>query len=269
MSPLTRIIPAPKLMPSPSFSTTDIPANEIALGFLQIRTLPSGPWNDPTAPGLGAYEQEALIEQWGVGSRHEWLEMIEYLTTVRRRREDRMLHLAVRNDLAIDLGRVPRTGEWLEAIASSGSDPEGARAFIEGISLIELRVRRRVGIASVTPETFVRTLDGYAVGQAVAMATWGVAMGFAEVPEVRQLIHRINIDARRSFTSWADFGLSYLAGRVMHWSDGVVDEDSLERYGDGWSDMTAALSAKRGGPWATLPWTLAASARLPGLPGSP
>ncbi|WP_176697127.1 DUF1266 domain-containing protein [Microbacterium sp. 3J1] len=267
MNPLTRIIPAPKLSASSDFATTGVEADEIALGFLQIRTLPSGPWNDPTASNLGAVEKEALSEQWGVRSRHEWLEMIQYLTTVRRRRKSWMLHLAVRNEIATSLGRVPRAREWLDAIAADGDDAHDSPAFVAGIEHIEQRVRRLVGAETVTPELFVRTLDGYAVGQAVAMVTWGVALGFADVHEARQLIHRINIDARRSFTSWADFGLSYLAGRVMHWSDGAVDDEAFEQYGDGWIDMKAALSAKRGGPWATLPWTLPASAHLPRRPG--
>lgn len=269
MNPLARIIPSPKLMTSSRHATTGIEANEIALGFLQIRTLPSGPWNDPTAPGLGAFEMESLIEQWGVESRQKWLDMIEHLTTVRRRRAEWMRHLAVRNELAVGLGRVPRTIEWLDALAHTRADAPGAPSFVAGIEHIERKVRRRVGADAVTSEVFVRTLDGYAIGQAVAMATWGVAMGFGSVDEARQLIHRINIDARRSFTSWADFGLSYLAGRVMHWSDGAVDDDSFELYGDGWQDMKAALSVKRGGPWAALPWTLPGAAHLPRLPGSP
>lgn len=267
MNPLTRILPLPKLIISPHHPTTGVDANEIALGFLQIRTLPSSPWNDPTAPGLGAFEMETLIEQWGVESRQEWLDMIEHLATVRRRREAWMLHLAARNELAIALGRVPRTSEWLQARTAAGAEETEASTFVAGIEHIEGAVRRRVGSDAVTAEVFVRTLDGYAVGQAVAMATWGVAMGFGGVDEARRLIHRINIDARRSFTSWADFGLSYLAGRVMHWSDGSVDDGSLERYGDGWREMKAALSAKRGGPWATLSWTLPGSAHLPRRPG--
>lgn len=243
-----------RLVPSELFSATDTEANEIALGLLQIGSLPSGPWNDPTAPGLGSAEKEMLAEQWGIHDRADWLGMIDHLTTVRRRRHAWMLHLAVRNDLDTALGRVPTTKEWLTAIAAEGGDQHDARPFVGGIEHIEQEVRRRVGKEIVTPDLYVRTLDAYALGQAVAMTTWGVALGYTDVTEARRIIHRINADARPSFVSWADFGLSYVAGRVMHWSDGNLDEDSFEKYGDPWTVFASASSAKHNGPWATMPW---------------
>lgn len=251
------ILPSPKVKPAARFSVVDLEANEIALGFLQISALPSGPWNDPTASALTSAEKQMVAEQWGVHSRADWLGMIEHLTTVRRRRHAWMAHLAARNQRAITLGRVPRSAEWLAAIAAEGGDERNARPFVTGIEQIEREIRTHVGSEIVTPELFVRTLDGYALGQAVAMVTWGVALGHADIAEARRIIHRINVDARPSFVSWADFGLSYLAGRVMHWSDGEVDDESFAKFGDGWSDFKAAASAKRGGPWATLPWPAA------------
>lgn len=248
------IIPAAKVKPSEQFSTTDAEANEIALGFLQIRNLPSGPWNDPTASALSAREKTQLIEQWGVGSREEWLANIERLVTARRRRELWQLYLAVRTATAERLGRTPKAKEWLAAIVAEGGDKRDARAFVTSIEYIEAQVRKRVGKQIVAPELSVTTLDGYAIGQAVAMATWGVALGHADIAEARAIIHRINVDARPSFTSWADFGLSYIAGRVMHWTDGTADEKSFEKFGDSWSDFAAAATAKRNGPWATLSW---------------
>lgn len=243
-----------RLAASELFSTTDTEATEIALGLLQITSLPSGPWNDPTAPGLGDDEKTLLAEQWGIHDRADWLGMIDHLTTVRRRRRAWMLHLSVRNDLHTALGRVPTANEWLAAIAAEGGDEHDARPFARGIEHIEQEVRKRVGKEIVTPDLYVRTLDAYALGQAVAMTTWGVALGYADIAEARRIIRRISVDTRPSFVSWTDFGLSYIAGRVMHWSDGTLDEDSFEKYGDVWAEFAAAASAKRHGPWATLPW---------------
>ncbi|WP_431074508.1 DUF1266 domain-containing protein [Microbacterium phyllosphaerae] len=254
MHPLSWILPVSKFPASSRYATSDAAANEIALGFLQIRSVPSGPWNDPTAPELGDDEKAALIAQWGIRSRQDWLGMIEHLTTVRRRRHAWMSHLAVRNDLATRLGRAPKTREWLDAITADGGDERDAHPFTAGIEHIEREIRRRVGEDIVPPDIYVRTLDAYALGQAVAMTTWGVALGYADVAEARLIIHRINVAARPCFVSWADFGLSYLAGRIMHWSDGTLDEDSFAKYGDGWSDFKAAATAKRHGPWALLPW---------------
>lgn len=254
MSPTSWFSRPQRLAPSERFSSTDTEANEIALGLLQISSLPSGPWNDPTAPALGADDRALLAEQWGIHSRDDWLGMIDHLSTVRRRRQAWMLRLAVRNDLDTALGRVPTSKEWLGAIAAAGADERDARPFVAGIEHIEREVRRRVGAEVVTPDIYVRTLDGYALGQAVAMTTWGVALGYADVGEARRIIHRINVETRPSFVSWADFGLSYIAGRVMHWSDGNLDDESFEKYGDAWTTFATAATAKRKGPWATLPW---------------
>lgn len=249
------ILPDAKVSASDRFPTTGTEANEIALGFLQITNLPSGPWNDPTASGLGDREKKVLVDQWGVHSRQDWLDNIERLTTVRRRREMWTLYLQVRADAATRLGRAPKAKEWIAAIAQEGGDKRDARTFVTSIEYIESEVRKRVGKDIVAPGLFVRTLDGYALGQAVAMTTWGVALGHGDVDEARSIIHRINDEGRPAFTSWADFGLSYIAGRVMHWSDGRVDEKSFEKFGDGWSDFKAAATAKRNGPWATLSWS--------------
>lgn len=62
--PPIRIAPAITMNASPHYSTTGDDAAEIAMGLLQICTLPSGPWNDPTAPGLGELEREMIVEQW-------------------------------------------------------------------------------------------------------------------------------------------------------------------------------------------------------------
>ncbi len=254
MSPSVWFTRPQRLMPSERFPTADAEANEIALGLLQINSLPSGPWNDPTAPSLGPDDKAMLADQWGIHSRADWLGMIDHLSTERRRRQAWMLRLAVRNDLDTALGRVPTTREWLAGIIAEGGDPRDAMPFVAGIERIEREVRRRVGREVVTADVYVRTLDGYALGQAVAMATWGVALGYADVAEARRIIHRINVDTRPSFASWIDFGLSYIAGRVMHWSDGILDAESFEKYGEVWTDFATAVMPQRNGPWAALSW---------------
>lgn len=250
------LMPAAKVKPSEEYSTDDREANEIALGFLQIVNQPSGPWNDPTAPALTANEKKQLVEMWGVPDREQWLAGIERLVNGRRRRDLWVSCLSIRSELAQRLGRVPRSKEWIAAIVEAGGDKRDARGFVAAIEGVEAQVRKLVGKDIVTPDVYVRTLDGYALGQAVALATWGVALGYAEVPEARALIRRINEEGRPGFTSWADFGLSYIVGRVMHWSDGTIGEKTFDRFGDGWSDFKAAATAKRNGPWASLPWRI-------------
>lgn len=49
MSPTRWFARSHGLTPSEQFSDSDLDANALALGLMQIRTLPSGAWNDPTA----------------------------------------------------------------------------------------------------------------------------------------------------------------------------------------------------------------------------
>lgn len=249
------LLPASKVKADESYSTTDAEANEIALGFLQIVNLPSGYWNDPKASILGDREKKILVDQWGVHTRQDWLDNIERLVTVRRRREMWVLYLAVRANLAEQLGRMPKAKEWLAAIVAEGGDKRDARTFVTSIEYSEAQTRKRVGKDVIPADVFVKTLDGYALGQAVGMTTWGVALGHGDMAEAREIIHRINVEGRPAFGSWVEFGLSYAVGRVMHWSDGEVDEKSFEKF-ESCNDLQAAASPKRNGPWATLSWSL-------------
>ncbi len=251
------ILPDAKVKPSEQFATTGTEANEIALGFLQIHNLPSGPWNDPTASGLTEREKRNLIDQWGVATRDEWLANIERLVTDRRRRDLWVSYLAVRAELGRSLGREPKTKEWLQAITNAGGDKRDAKTFVSAIESLEQETRKAVGKKEFPTNTYITTLEGYAFGQAAALTTWGVALGHAEVDEARSILHRINADARPQFSSWHDFGLSYTVGRVMHWSDGNLTDKSWDKFGSQTGlDFAAGVSAKRQGPWATLPWTL-------------
>lgn len=251
-----KLLPDAKVNAAEGFPTTGREANEIALGYLQIDGLPSGPWNDPTASALTAKEKQQLVDQWGVATREEWLANIERLVTDRRRRDVWALMLAVRAELAQRLGRTPKTREWTTAIAEAGGDKREARTFVAAIEYTEQETRKLAGKDLLPATVITTTLEGYAFGQAVALATWGVALGHADVPEAREIIHRVNEQARPQFSSWEEFGLSYVVGRVMHWTDGQVDEKSYGRFSDAAHSLGAALSEKRKGPWATLPWTL-------------
>ncbi|GAB3598196.1 DUF1266 domain-containing protein [Microbacterium tumbae] len=250
------ILPDAKVKPSAEYPTTGTEANEIALGFLQIHNLPSGPWNDPTASGLTEREKRNLVEQWGVATREAWLANIERLVTDRRRRDLWVSYLAVRAEAGHALGRAPKTKEWLQAVTDAGGDKRDAKAFIAAIELLEQETRKAVGKKEIPADAFVKTLEGYAFGQAVALTTWGVALGHADVDEARSIIHRINEEARPLFSSWHEFGLSYTVGRVMHWSDGNLTDKTWDKLGASTAiDFAAGVSEKRQGPWAALPWT--------------
>jgi len=251
------LLPASKVKASPDQPTTGREANEIALGYLQTQNDPTGAWNDPTASGVTDRVKARLVEQWGLQTRTDWLANIERLTTDRRRRDPWTSYLTVRAELGARLGREPKTKEWQRAIVEAGGDKRDAKTFVAAIEYLEQETRKAVGKKTFPPMSFVTTLDGYALGQAVALATWGVAIGHCTVEEAREIIHSINRTARTDFGSWHAFGLSYTVGRVMHWSDGRLSDKTFGKLGQGTaSDFAAAVTEKRHGPWATLPWTL-------------
>lgn len=253
---LIDLIPSGRLRHSADHPTSGPEANELALGYPQIANIGSGEWNDPTAGGFTDRTRAHIADQWSLHSHEDWIANVERLLTDRRRREPWVISLEVRAELGRALGRVPKTREWTKAIIDAGGDKRDAQFFVAAIEYIEQETRKRAGKGAIPADVYVKTLDGYALGQAVAVATWGVGLGLGTVEEARQLIHRANVEARPLFGSWAEYGLSYVAGRAMHWSDGRLDENSWRKYGDAAGEVARALDAKQQGPWAQLPWKL-------------
>jgi len=67
-----------------------------------------------------------------------------------------------------------------------------------------------------------------ALGQAVAVSVWNVAMGLFMHEESRAAIQKINEQVCSQFGSCEEFGRSYVLGRAMHWSEGKADEKVAE-----------------------------------------
>jgi len=251
------LLPTPKVKAHPGFPVDGREANELALGLLQVRSEPGALWNDPTASYFTVNDLKEVVSQWGVATREEWLAGIQRLVVGRRRRDHWQIYLTVRTDLTQRLGRAPKTREWLAGIIEvGGSGKRDDKAFVTAVHDIEARVRKAVG-KSVLPLSVVGTsFDGYALGQAVALTTWGVALGHSDEAEARRIIREINATARAEFTSWAHFGLSYNLGRIMHWTDGSPDDKTYEHLAVPVREFKTASTAKLNGPWAALPWNL-------------
>ncbi|GEM_PF-5746268 len=102
--------------------------------------------------------------------------------------------------------------------------------------------------------TDTREANLLALGQAVAVAVWGVGLGLITREESARLIEQVNELARAEFDSWASFGRSFALGRVMHWSDGVASERRATWGKDAAFSLCTALDPKQRGPWGLLPW---------------
>ncbi|KKI16722.1 MULTISPECIES: DUF1266 domain-containing protein [unclassified Leucobacter] len=228
-------------------------ANLLALGFQQI--LNSGElWNDPTASTLTAKQKQELARMWGLNSTQDVVENVERLTTQRRRRELWQQLLALRARAAqANGGRRPSERQWIAAIKEAGGTGKGEeRDFVRAVNYYEKELGKKMFPANEP----VVSLDGYALGQAAAVPVWGVGMGLISRADSMKLVEYVNGLARTEFDSWAAFGRSYALGRVMHWSDGTMDEKQASRGGDAVAAMQHALDGKRRGPWGLLPWRI-------------
>lgn len=228
-------------------------ANLLALGFQQI--LNSGElWNDPAASTLSESQKRELARMWGLSSARDVVDNVERLTTERRRRALWQQLVALRARAAeANGGRRPSERQWIAAIKEAGGTGKGEeRDFVRAVMYYENEFGKKLFPANEPVVSF----DGYALGQAVAVPVWGVGMGLISQADSMRLIEHVNGIARSEFESWAAFGRSYALGRVMHWSDGTMDEKQARRGADAVTAMQHALDGKRRGPWGLLPWRI-------------
>lgn len=253
---ILNLIPDAKVKADPDFSTEDQRANDLALGFIQIRTA-MGVWNDPEAREIAKSKslKKNLASMWGLHTSADYQATIKRLVEDRRSRELWDSLLAVRMEAAKELGRKPTEREWLDAVKSEGGTGKGEeKDFIKAVHYYEKKLRKSGKTIVFPDDAVVTNLEGYAFGQAVAVAVWGVAMEIATVDEATKIIRNINKIARKRFDSWEDFGRSYILGRALHQSDGKIDDELATKMGDAQIEYAAALNEKIDGPWTRLKW---------------
>lgn len=231
-------------------------ANLLALGFQQI-TNAQNYWNDPTASLSSTSSLHKLRDMWGLNSANDVYENVERLFMQRRRRELWQQLLALRAQAAqANGGKKPSSRQWLVAIKESGGTGKGEELeFVRAVEYYE----KAFGKKHFPAHEPVLSFDAYALGQAVAVCTWGVGLGLISREDSMRMIEEINRVARQEFDSWAAFGRSYALGRAMHWSEGRADEDHAKQCREAVVAMEIALDAKQRGPWGLLPWRLPAN----------
>lgn len=251
------LLPAGKAHQSDDFPADSREANDLALGFIQLQN-PMIDWNDPTATEIASSKssQKALAKQWGLNTRDDWAENVQRLIGNRRRRTLWQELLGIRAGLAARLGRVPTSKEWLTAIREAGGSGKGdERKFVTGLMHYENKARKSAKKGGLFEAgDLVTSLDGYALGQAVAVCVWSVGMGLITREESAQAIREINAIARAEFDSWAAFGRSYVLGRTMHWSDAEVEDEFETKQTFEMVAFARAMNGDRNGPWGNLAW---------------
>lgn len=251
------LLPDAKMRTSAAFPVTGDEARELAVGAIQITTS-LGAWNDPEAHAIrqSATLRRNLTAMWGLDDRDEWLETIRELP-VRRSEPLRDGLLELRARLADTLGRRPSKKEWVAAAQAEGAAARPAGRVIDSIITLERALRtRKLGTLILPDSATIGSTRRYAYGQAAALATWGVALGFATREEIRPILTRTSEQARADFGSWEEFGRSYLLGRSLRLVEqGMDPAKAIDTTSDGLLAYSQAFDVNRGGgPWATLPW---------------
>jgi len=251
------LLPDAKIATSDKFPTDGDEARALAVGAIQTTTS-FGAWNDPEAQNISGSKslRRNLVEMWDLTSRDSWLETIRELP---ERRTDPLRDglLSLRAELADSLGHRPSKREWVEAAKGQGASGREITKVIGDIVTIETSMKKKkLGTVVLPDAATIRHTRGYAYGQCIALATWGVALGFATREEIRPLIKQISDRAREDFGSWEEFGRSYLLGRTLRLTEqGMEPEKAIEKTDDGLVAYGRAFDVKRGGgPWSTLRW---------------
>lgn len=250
------LLPAAKVKDSPDFANDTPEANDLAIGFMQIRNA-DGVWNDALGTDLAkdTARKAALVEMWGLTSHDEWVATIDRLVGDRRRRPLWQSLLQIRADLVKRNGAVPSRSAWLKEIKAAGGTGKGdERSVVDAVSYYEDEFRKITSKEVFPKSAAVTNLDGYALNQAAAVAVWGVALGIATPEQSRERLREISDIARSEFASWGDFGRSVVVGRAMHWSDGQMVEKQVKMGQDYAHDFERAMNPKTNGPWSRLAW---------------
>ncbi|MBF4634757.1 DUF1266 domain-containing protein [Agreia pratensis] len=252
------LLPDARIPTSPDFPTSGDEARDLAVGAIQIVTS-EGKWNDPESHTIRDSKglRSRLVSMWGLTDRENWLETLEELP---QRRTDSLRDslLELRAELARTSGRRPSQREWLAAAKERGASGRDVKSVINAVTEIEKSLKKSALRTVVLPAgATIESVRGYAQGQQIALATWGVALGFATREDIRPVLRQVSAEARRDFGSWEEFGRSYLLGRVMRLVEqGMPVEKAIEKNDDGIRAYGQLFDAKRGnsGPWSTLPW---------------
>ncbi|KJC65779.1 hypothetical protein TZ00_03155 [Agreia bicolorata] len=252
------LLPDARIPTSPDFATSGDEARDLAVGAIQIVTS-EGKWNDPEAHTIRDSKalRSTMVSMWGLTDRQSWLETIEELP---QRRTDSLRDslFELRAELARTSGRRPSQREWLAAAKERGASGRDVKGVINAVVEIEKSLKKSALRTVVLPASeTIESVRGYAQGQQIAVATWGVALGFASRDDIRPMLREISEQARRDFGSWQEFGRSYLLGRVLRLVEqGMPVEKAIEKNEDGIRAYGQLFDARRGnsGPWSTLPW---------------
>ena len=251
------LLPDARISTNPAFPIEGDEARDLAVGAIQITTS-FGAWNDPEARAISESKslRKNLVEMWGLTDRASWMETIQELP---ERRSDPLRDslLRLRASVADSLGRRPTKKEWVKAAKEQGAGGRDVTDTISTIVTLENGFKKKkLGTLVLPDSATIRSSTGYAYGQCAALATWGVALGFATREEIRPILAEISARARSEFGSWEEFGRSYLLGRSLRLVEqGMDTEKALEKADDGLTAYGRAFDAKRGGgPWSTLTW---------------
>jgi hypothetical protein len=196
---------------------------------------------------------ERLRDSWNVTNRGEWLRRLEHLLKAVTTAPEPKFLLRIRAELAQGHGTRPPVDVWhrtAEAALRHGGTPEPQAAAVLSLIGRILRYEARLQADGILPPYgFVRSVNGYDFGQAVAFARWGLGARFCEPAEAEQAVLRAGQACRETYGSWQEFAAGYALGAVLRGG-----EEDFEQGYDSVLGPHRILSHDPGSPWRHIPW---------------
>lgn len=170
--------------------------------------------------------RELLSESWGIRTRADLLDTLEWLA--------RSGHRAQFDRLGAAMDRLhPRLVDWAGALVLPSE-------LGHQVAVVRRHHKALGG----------RSISGWDYGRYVALCRWGYAAELLTEEEAWRCIMPAARVLQSRFTSWSDLGENYLIGREF-WS-----LNETRRSGDLYRVTYKLLISYPGSPWKRLPWDL-------------
>ncbi len=190
-----------------------------------------------------------LREQWGLHSPAEWGRVMSDLLGDESSDPGASLVLGIRRHTTASTDPVT----WRDTLDRWCRHHELPRDTCKALSALVGRILRYEGRMRadglLAPDGVVHDVVAYDFGRAVNMARWGLQGQFTDHATARQALLRAGAQARRHYTSWADFSAGYVLGRLLRF-DG-------EEFGEWYRSMLLPhriLMQDKESPWRNIPF---------------
>lgn len=170
-----------------------------------------------------------LSDWWGIESRKELLDMLKWLYNEGHSKSyDNYVNLLQKNPGLT------------------------ANELAKKYALKERESKRLIYVESAIKKENKGSLTGWDLGRYVSICRWGYHSGYLSEQEAYRYIAKAAAKVRSTFSSWDEFGLNYIKGRIF-WA---VNRDDVNQYITESIGAYKTLTFNELALWRRIPWDL-------------